>query len=98
MVKALTSSVAPATNAAPQQAAVPVDTGPTEDVPAPLAGNIFKVNVVSGTSVEEGDVLLILEAMKMETEVRAARSGVVQDLHVKEGDSVTVGSPLLSLT
>lgn len=92
------TSVAPVTNAAPQQAAAPVDTGPTEDVPAPLAGNIFKVNVVSGTSVEEGDVLLILEAMKMETEVRAARSGVVQDLHVKEGDSVTVGSPLLSLT
>ncbi len=43
------------------------------------------------------DVLLILEAMKMETEVRAARSGVVQDLHVKEGDSVTVGAPLVSL-
>ncbi|WP_459679277.1 sodium-extruding oxaloacetate decarboxylase subunit alpha [Vibrio comitans] len=68
-----------------------------EDVPAPLAGNIFKVNVSSGAVVEEGDVLLILEAMKMETEVRAARGGVVQGLHVKEGDSVSVGSPLLSL-
>jgi oxaloacetate decarboxylase alpha subunit len=40
---------------------------------------------------------LILEAMKMETEVRAARGGIVQDLHVKEGDAVTVGAPLLSL-
>ncbi|WP_342668965.1 biotin/lipoyl-containing protein, partial [Vibrio sonorensis] len=59
--------------------------------------NIFKVNVASGASVAEGDVLLILEAMKMETEVRAARGGIVQDLHVKEGDSVTVGAPLLSL-
>lgn len=90
------TSVSPA--AAPQQAAAPVaPVGDAEDVPAPLAGNIFKVNVQSGSQVEEGDVLLILEAMKMETEVRAARSGTVQDLHVKEGDSVVVGSPLMSL-
>ncbi|EGU32469.1 oxaloacetate decarboxylase [Vibrio ichthyoenteri ATCC 700023] len=89
-------SVAPSAasaNAAP--AAAPV--GDAEAVPAPLAGNIFKVNVQSGSEVAEGDVLLILEAMKMETEVRAARGGIVQDLHVKEGDSVVVGSPLLSL-
>ena len=90
------TSVSPA--AVPQQAAAPVaPAGDAEDVPAPLAGNIFKVNVQSGSQVEEGDVLLILEAMKMETEVRAARSGTVQDLHVKEGDSVVVGSPLMSL-
>ncbi|MDN3608235.1 sodium-extruding oxaloacetate decarboxylase subunit alpha [Vibrio ostreicida] len=69
----------------------------SEVVPAPLAGNIFKVNVHIGSNVDEGDVLLILEAMKMETEVRAARGGVVQDLHVKEGDSVTVGAPLINL-
>ncbi|WP_394128029.1 sodium-extruding oxaloacetate decarboxylase subunit alpha [Vibrio hepatarius] len=91
------TSVAPST-AAPQQAAAPVaPAGNSEMVPAPLAGNIFKVNVQSGAEVAEGDVLLILEAMKMETEVRAARGGIVQDLHVKEGDSVTVGAPLLSL-
>ncbi|TFH92079.1 sodium-extruding oxaloacetate decarboxylase subunit alpha [Vibrio ouci] len=91
------TSVAPST-AAPQQAAAPVaPAGNSETVPAPLAGNIFKVNVQSGAEVAEGDVLLILEAMKMETEVRAARGGIVQDLHVKEGDSVTVGAPLLSL-
>ncbi|MGR5066581.1 sodium-extruding oxaloacetate decarboxylase subunit alpha [Photobacterium sp. DNB22_13_2] len=68
-----------------------------EELPAPLAGNIFKINVQPGQQVSEGDVLVILEAMKMETEVRAARSGTVQDLHVKEGDSVAVGSPILSL-
>ncbi|WP_415720027.1 sodium-extruding oxaloacetate decarboxylase subunit alpha [Photobacterium ganghwense] len=68
-----------------------------EPVAAPLAGNIFKINVQPGHQVAEGDVLVILEAMKMETEVRASRSGVVQDLHVKEGDSVAVGSPILSL-
>ncbi|MGY3685145.1 sodium-extruding oxaloacetate decarboxylase subunit alpha [Vibrio coralliilyticus] len=92
------TSVAPA-NSTPQQAspAPAVQSGNSEMVPAPLAGNIFKVNVQSGAQVEEGEVLLILEAMKMETEVRAARGGIVQDLHVKEGDSVTVGAPLLSL-
>ncbi|ARC91301.1 oxaloacetate decarboxylase subunit alpha [Vibrio coralliilyticus] len=92
------TSVAPA-NSTPQQAspAPAAQSGNSEMVPAPLAGNIFKVNVQSGAQVEEGEVLLILEAMKMETEVRAARGGIVQDLHVKEGDSVTVGAPLLSL-
>lgn len=92
------TSVAPSA-AAPQQAAAPAaaPTGNSETVPAPLAGNIFKVHVQSGAQVAEGDVLLILEAMKMETEVRAARGGIIQDLHVKEGDSVTVGAPLLSL-
>ncbi|RTZ13536.1 oxaloacetate decarboxylase subunit alpha [Vibrio aquaticus] len=92
------TSVAPTQAAAPQAAsAQAAPAGNSETVPAPLAGNIFKVNVQSGAEVAEGDVLLILEAMKMETEVRAARGGIVQDLHVKEGDSVTVGSPLLSL-
>lgn len=90
------TSVAPAKSSQPQAAAA-APAGDSEMVPAPLAGNIFKVNVQSGVQVEEGDVLLILEAMKMETEVRAARGGIVQDLHVKEGDAVTVGAPLLSL-
>ncbi|MDC5707447.1 sodium-extruding oxaloacetate decarboxylase subunit alpha [Vibrio europaeus] len=91
------TSVAPSA-AAPQQVVAPAaPSGNSETVPAPLAGNIFKVHVQSGAQVAEGDVLLILEAMKMETEVRAARGGIIQDLHVKEGDSVTVGAPLLSL-
>lgn len=68
-----------------------------ESVSAPLAGNIFKVEVQPGHTVSEGDILVILEAMKMETEIRAARDGVVQDLLVKEGDSVAVGTPILSL-
>ncbi|GAL32500.1 oxaloacetate decarboxylase alpha chain [Vibrio maritimus] len=88
----VTPAQAPAAAAAPAPAATNV-----EAVAAPLAGNIFKVNVASGAQVQEGDVLLILEAMKMETEVRAAQSGVVQDVHVKEGDAVVVGAPLVSL-
>ncbi len=92
------TSVSPAAQSAQQSApaATPAASN-AESVPAPLAGNIFKVNVQPGAQVAEGDVLLILEAMKMETEVRAARGGIVQELNVKEGDAVTVGAPLLSL-
>ena len=94
------TSVSP--SAKPAQAsqasqAAPAAASDAEAVPAPLAGNIFKVIVQPGAEVAEGDVLLILEAMKMETEVRAARGGIVQELNVKEGDAVTVGAPLLSL-
>ncbi|GAA0574405.1 sodium-extruding oxaloacetate decarboxylase subunit alpha [Halomonas salifodinae] len=66
-------------------------------IAAPLAGNIFKVNVKPGDSVAEGDVVIILEAMKMETEVRAASSGTVAEVKVKEGDSVSVGDTLIVL-
>lgn len=92
------TSVTPASagQAAPTAASAAVSAN-AESVPAPLAGNIFKINVQSGSEVAEGDILIVLEAMKMETEIRAARGGVVQDLHVKEGDSVMVGAPLLSL-
>lgn len=83
---------APAAAAAPAPAA-----GAAEDVPAPLAGNIWKVEVSPGQAIQEGDVLVILEAMKMETEVRAARAGTVVSVAVKEGDSVQVGDALLAL-
>ncbi|MBB3190765.1 sodium-extruding oxaloacetate decarboxylase subunit alpha [Halomonas cerina] len=68
-----------------------------ETITAPLAGNIFKVNVGEGDSVEAGDVVIILEAMKMETEVRAASAGTVSAIKVSEGDSVAVGDPLVVL-
>jgi len=68
-----------------------------EDVPAPLAGNIFKVLVNNGDHVDEGDVLVIMEAMKMETEIRAPKSGTVQAVNIKEGDAVTVGESLFSI-
>lgn len=90
------SSISANQSQAAQSPSVPASNN-AEAVPSPLAGNIFKVNVQAGSEVLEGDVLVILEAMKMETEIRAARGGIVQDLHVKEGDAVTVGAPLLSL-
>ncbi|SFU58310.1 sodium-extruding oxaloacetate decarboxylase subunit alpha [Halomonas korlensis] len=82
--------------AAPAQPeAAPAASG--ETITAPLAGNIFKVNVREGDSVEEGDVVIILEAMKMETEVRASVAGSVSAVKVSEGDSVAVGDVLIEL-
>ena len=66
-------------------------------VPAPLAGTIFKVLVSEGQAVSSGDVIMVLEAMKMETEVRAPVSGAIQTINVKEGDTVQVGDSLLTL-
>lgn len=88
---------APATPVAASTAAPAAAAGQGEDLPAPLAGNIFKVLVKQGEQVSEGDVLLVMEAMKMETEIRASKSGVVQAVFVKEGDSVAVGEPLFTI-
>ena len=68
-----------------------------EKVAAPLSGTIWKVLVSPNQSINEGDTLLILEAMKMETEVKAIGAGTIISVDVKEGDSVTVGQLLLSL-
>ncbi|MCP3906474.1 MAG: oxaloacetate decarboxylase subunit alpha, partial [Oceanicoccus sp.] len=83
--------------AAPAVAVPAAPAGAGDPVVAPLAGNIFKVNVAVGEHVQQGDVIIILEAMKMETEVRAATSGAVVSVSVKEGDSVAVGDVLLSI-
>ena len=68
-----------------------------EEIGAPLSGNIWKVMVSPSQKVKQGDVLVILEAMKMETEIRAARDGVVVEIAIKEGDTVNVGQTLLTL-
>jgi oxaloacetate decarboxylase alpha subunit len=64
---------------------------------SPLAGNIVRVQVQPGQQVAIGDVLLVLEAMKMETEVRATTAGKIVEIRVKEGDAVGLGAPLLSV-
>ncbi|EOY5166459.1 biotin/lipoyl-containing protein, partial [Salmonella enterica subsp. enterica serovar Infantis] len=91
------ASSAPAT--APAGAGTPVTApaGAGTPVTAPLAGNIWKVIATEGQTVAEGDVLLILEAMKMETEIRAAQAGTVRGIAVKSGDAVSVGDTLMTL-
>lgn len=66
-------------------------------LPAPLAGNIFKVLVKPGQAVVEGENIIVLEAMKMETAVSAPRAGTIGDVLVQEGASVIVGQPLVTL-
>ncbi|MEK9765700.1 MAG: biotin/lipoyl-containing protein, partial [Thalassolituus sp.] len=78
-------------------AAAPAATGGGEPVGAPLAGNVWKVLVQPGDVVEEGDVVLILEAMKMETEIRAPKSGTIGSVSAKEGVAVKVGDTLYTI-
>lgn len=66
-------------------------------VPAPLAGTVVQVRVKLGDRVQRGDLILILEAMKMETELRSPEGGLVESIAVKSGDSVQVGQTLLTL-
>ncbi len=79
-----------------EESNIPLSNG-KEDVSAPLSGTIWKILVSPNQAVKKGDTLVILEAMKMETEIKATRSGVVLNVSVKESDSVTVGQLLLSL-
>jgi oxaloacetate decarboxylase alpha subunit len=88
------TDVAPAA-AAP--AAAPAPAGGSE-ITAPLSGNIHAIKVSVGQQVAAGDVVMVLEAMKMETEVRANSAGTVSQVLVKEGEAVQVGTPLLSLS
>ena len=83
--------------AAPAAATAAAPAGDGEPQGAPLSGNIFKVLVAPGDQIEEGDVVMILEAMKMETEVRAVRGGSVVSVNVKVGDAVAVGDTLLTI-
>ena len=69
----------------------------TQTINAPLAGNVFKVLVRAGDAVTEGDVVMIIEAMKMETEIRSAFSGTVRDVFVGEGDAIASAQPLITL-
>lgn len=96
------TSVTPASGSQTQaesqtNSAAPSDSTASQSIDAPLAGNVFKVLVRNGDSVSEGDVVMILEAMKMETEIRSAYTGTVTDITVSEGDAVTSGQPLILL-
>ncbi|MCZ6460574.1 MAG: oxaloacetate decarboxylase subunit alpha, partial [Gammaproteobacteria bacterium] len=71
--------------------------GAGEVVTAALAGNVFKVLVAPGDQVSSGQAILVVEAMKMETQVSAPRSGTIAQVHVSEGDAIAVGDPLVSI-
>jgi oxaloacetate decarboxylase alpha subunit len=82
------------TSLQPAAAAPAAESKPTMPVAAPMAGNIFKIKVKAGQQVKDGDVILIMEAMKMETEVRSSHSGTIASIEVNEGDAVAIGQAL----
>ena len=93
-------AAAPVVAAAP--AAAPAPAAPAasalaagEVVKSPMPGNVLKINVAQGQAVKEGDVLIILEAMKMENEVVATKAGSVAQIVVSQGAVVETGAPLV---
>lgn len=88
--------VAPAPVVAPAPAAAPVSAG-ASTVVAPLPGTILDVKVAPGQAVKTGEIVIIMEAMKMETEVVAAADGVVDSILVKKGDAVDTDATLITL-
>lgn len=88
---------APAAAAAPAPAAKAHSVGLAagEPVKAPMPGNVLKINVSLGQKVEEGEVVVVLEAMKMENEIVATKSGTIAQIVVDKGAVVETGAPLV---
>ena len=92
-------AAAPAPVAAPKPAAAPKKSGAAGaiSVKAPMPGNIIKVNAKVGDSVKKGDVLIVLEAMKMENDICAPEDGTVASIEVAQGATVETDALLVTL-
>lgn len=86
---------APAAAAAPAAPAAPVNLADGETVSAPMPGNILRIEVKQGDTVKSGQLLVILEAMKMENEIVAPKDGTVAQIVTSKGAVVDTGSPLV---
>jgi acetyl-CoA/propionyl-CoA carboxylase biotin carboxyl carrier protein len=95
----LASSVLRSPNSRPRRAERKASGGGGGDtLSSPLQGNVFKVLVEQGAQVEEGALICIIEAMKMENEITAHKSGTIAELPIAEGGSVTTGDTLAVIT
>ena len=83
--------------AAPAAAPAPAASGAGESINAPMPGNILSVNVAAGDTVKKGQVLMVLEAMKMENEIMAPRDGKVTAVAVAKGAAVESGALLCTI-
>lgn len=91
-------AAAPAAAPAPAKAApAPKTVGAGEKVAAPMPGTIVSVNVSDGQAVKKGDVLVVLEAMKMENEIKAPKDGTITGISVNKGESVDTGATLVTI-
>ena len=96
-VEETAAGAAPVAPAAAPKAAAPAGAAGAVTVKAPMPGNILDVKVAAGASVKAGDVLVILEAMKMENEIVAPQDGTVASINVNKGDTVNSGDTLVSM-
>ena len=94
-----TAAPAPAATPAPKAAPAPSKSGATGSITikAPMPGNIIKVNAKVGASVKKGDVLIVLEAMKMENDICAPQDGTVASIEVAQGATVETDAVLVTL-
>lgn len=92
---AAAAPTAPAASTAP--AAAPAVQAAGETITAPMPGNILRIEVTNGAAVKAGQILIVLEAMKMENEILAPRDGTVAQIIVQKGSTVETGSPLIVL-
>ena len=91
-------AAAPAPEAAPAPApAAPQGAAGSVAVDAPMPGNIIEVKVATGAAVKSGDVLIILEAMKMENDIVAPQDGTIATINVAKGDTVDAGQTLITM-
>ena len=96
-VEELGAGAAPAPVAAPAPKAAPAPVAGGTEITAPMNGTIVNVPVSVGQAVKKGDVLVILEAMKMENEIMAPEDGTVASITVNKGEAVDSGKVLLTL-
>ena len=95
--KSFTVKVSEGIAAATATAAAPAAGGATVALPSPLPGTIVKIMVNAGEEVAEGDVILVMEAMKMETEVKAPKAGVIREVSVAAAQVVAAGDTLVMI-